>query len=49
MAADGSTFESVTPGTAHTFSTTGTDLRFKITENAASTGEISQVTITDYH
>ena len=49
MAADGSTFESVTPGTAHTFSTTGTDLRFKITENAASTGEISQVTITNYH
>ena len=49
MAADGSTFENVTPGTAHTFSTTGTDLRFKITENAASTGEISQVTITNYH
>lgn len=49
LAADGSTFESVTPGTAHTFSTTGTDLRFKITENAASTGEISQVKITDYH
>ncbi|MCP6727482.1 MAG: hypothetical protein KJI69_05740 [Patescibacteria group bacterium] len=49
MAADGSTFETVTPGTAHTFSTTGTDLRFRITENAASTGEISQVTITNYH
>ena len=49
MAADGSTFESVTPGTAHTFSTTGTDLRFRITENAASTGEISQVTIGSYH
>lgn len=49
MAADGSTFENVTPGTAHTFSVTGTDLRFKITENAASTGEISQVTIGSYH
>ena len=49
MAADGSTFESVTPGTAHTFSVTGTDLRFRITENAASTGEISQVTIINYH
>ncbi len=49
MAADGSTFENVTPGVAHTFSVTGTDLRFKITENAASTGEISQVTITNYH
>ncbi len=50
LSADGgSNFESVTPGTAHTFSNTGTDLRFRITENAASTGEISQVTITDYH
>ncbi|KKM14915.1 hypothetical protein LCGC14_1701290, partial [marine sediment metagenome] len=49
MAADGSTFESVTPGTAHTFSVTGTDLRFRITENVASTGEISQVTINNYH
>ena len=33
----------------HTFTATGTDLRFKITENASTTGEISQVTITDYH
>lgn len=50
LSADGgSNFESVTPGTAHTFSNTGTDLRFRITENAASTGEISQVTITNYH
>ena len=49
MAADGSTFESVTPGTAHTFSVTGTDLRFKITENAASTGEISKIIIVTYH
>ncbi|MCP6727614.1 MAG: hypothetical protein KJI69_06405 [Patescibacteria group bacterium] len=42
-------FETVTPGTAHTFTVTGTDLRFRITENAASTGEISQVIITNYH
>jgi len=50
LSADGgSNFESVTPGTAHTFTNTGTDLRFRITENAASTGEISQVTITNYH
>ena len=50
LSADGgSNFENVTPGTAHTFTNTGTDLRFKITENAASTGEISQVLITDYH
>ena len=45
----GSNFESVTPGTAHTFTNTGTDLRFRITENAASTGEISQVKISSYH
>ena len=34
---------------AHTFTATGTDLRYKITENAASTGEISEVAITSYH
>ena len=50
LSADGGyNCESVTPGTAHTFSNTGTDLRFRITENAASTGEISQVTIGSYH
>ncbi len=49
MTADGSNWESVTPGTTHTFSNTGTDLRFRITENSASTGEISQVTISSYH
>lgn len=42
-------WETVTPGTAHTFSNTGTDLKFRITENSASTGEISQATITNYH
>ncbi|GAG82964.1 unnamed protein product, partial [marine sediment metagenome] len=45
----GSNWESVTSGTAHTFSNTGTDLRWRATENAASTGEISQVTLTSYH
>lgn len=33
----------------HTFTATGTDLRFKITENNSTTGEISQVTIIDHH
>ncbi len=49
MTADGSNWESVTSGVAHTFSNTGTDLRWRATENAASTGEISQITITNYH
>ena len=50
LSADGgSNWESVTSGTAHTFTSSGTDLRFKITENAASTGEISQIKLEDYH
>jgi len=49
LTADGTNWESVAPGTAHIFTNTGTDLKFRITENAASTGEISQVTITNYH
>lgn len=34
---------------AHTFTTTGTDLRWRATENAASTGEISQIVVSSYH
>lgn len=49
LTADGTNWESVTPGTAHTFSNTGTDLRWRITENAASTGSITQITLTNYH
>lgn len=49
MTADGSNWESVTSGTAHTFSNTGTDLRWRATENNISTGEISKVTIQNYH
>jgi len=49
LTADGSNWEEVTPGTAHTFTSTGTDLRFRITEDSATTGEISQVKIGDYH
>ncbi len=33
----------------HTFANTGTDLRWRATENSASTGEISNILIEDYH
>ena len=49
MTADGSNWESVTSGTAHAFTDTGTDLRWRATENDASTGEISQINIESYH
>ena len=49
MTSDGSNWESVTSGTAHTFSDTGTDLRWRATENNTSTGEISKIVISDYH
>ena len=49
LTADGSNWEEVTSGTAHTFSDTGTDLRFRVTENNSTTGEISKITIGDYH
>ena len=45
----GTNWETVTSGTAHTFTNSGTDLRFRITESAATTGEISQVLVTNYH
>ena len=44
----GSNWETVTSGTLHTFTNTGTDLRFRITESAASTGEISKIIIEDF-
>ena len=49
MTADGTNFETVTSGTAHTFSNTGTDLRWRATENSSSAGAIGEVTITNYH
>ena len=46
LSADGgSNWESVTSGTAHSFTNTGTDLRFKIVENASSTGTITNIQI----
>ncbi len=49
MTADGTNWESVSPTVAHTFSNPGTDLRWRATENAASTGEISKIRLTNYH
>ena len=49
MTADGTNWESVTSGTAKTFSDNGTDLRWRATENDTSTGEISKIIITSYH
>lgn len=47
--ADGTNWESVTPNQIHTFSDTGTNLKIRATENAASTGEISNVVVSGYH
>ncbi|MFW6173736.1 MAG: hypothetical protein ACOC5T_08330 [Elusimicrobiota bacterium] len=49
MTADGTNWESVTSGTEHTFSNTGTDLRWRATENNSSTGEINDIKIENYH
>lgn len=49
MSADnGSNWETVTSGTAHTFTNTGTQLMWQITENAAGTGRIETIVIEDY-
>lgn len=49
MTADGTNYETVTNGVTHTFTNTGTDLQWKITENATSTGKITKIVIEDYH
>ncbi len=49
MTANGSDWEAVTSGTTHTFTDTGTDLRWRATENSATTGEISNMTVENYH
>ena len=45
----GSNWETVTSGVAHVFVNQGTDLRFRVTENAASTGTIIKLIVSDYH
>jgi len=49
MTADNTNWEEVTSGVSHIFSDTGTDLRFRATENATSTGEISKIIVSDFH
>ena len=49
ITADGTNWESATSGVAHTFSNTGTDLRWRATENNTSTGEISKIIVSNYH
>jgi hypothetical protein len=49
MTANGEDWETVTSGTTHTFTETGTDLRWRATENNTSTGEITKIIITNYH
>jgi hypothetical protein len=50
LSADGgANWEAVTSGTLHSFTNTGTDLRWRIVENAASTGVVTKVKVEQYH
>ncbi|MCK4827670.1 hypothetical protein KA005_68720 [bacterium] len=50
LSADGgSNWEAVTSGTAHTFTNTGTSLRWRADEADSSTGRITQIKVEDYH
>ena len=49
MTANGTDWETVTSGVAHTFSNSGTDLRWRATEAVGGTGTISQIKIEKYH
>lgn len=48
MTSDGTNWETVTNNVTHIFSDTGTDLRWRITENGASVGTITDVQINNY-
>jgi hypothetical protein len=45
----GSHWETVTNGVSHSFTNTGTNLMWKITESGASTGKITQIVVSNYH
>ena len=45
ITANGTNWETVTSGTAHNFTNTGADLRWRATENNTSTGEINNIQI----
>ena len=49
VTADGTNWETTTSDTLHIFTNTGTDLRWRATENGASTGEISKIKLGEYH
>jgi len=49
LTANGTNWEDVTSGTEHEFTNTGTDLRWRATEDAISTGKINKIEITGYH
>ena len=49
VTADGTNWETTTSDTLHIFINTGTDLRWRATENGASTGEISKIKLGEYH
>ena len=46
---ENATWETTTSGATHIFTNTGTDLRWRATENGASTGEISELKLESYH
>lgn len=49
MTADGTNWESVTSGVAHAFVNSGTNLKWRATENNSSTGSISKIIVSSYH
>lgn len=49
MTADGTNWEACTSGVALVFADSGTDLRWRATENNSTTGEISKIIISAYH
>ncbi len=50
MSANGGTnYQTVTSGSSFTFTNSGTDLRWRITESGASTGTITEVLVDGYH
>ncbi|MHA1481839.1 MAG: hypothetical protein ACTSQA_00190 [Candidatus Heimdallarchaeaceae archaeon] len=49
VTADNSNWETATNNTTHTFSNTGQDLRFRLTENNTSTAEVNHVKFSNIH
>lgn len=49
VTADNTNWETVTSGVPHAFINTGTSLKWRATEDNASTGEITEIKLEDYH